>query len=51
MAVALLDRSGKSLDEIAEQVGFSDARSLRRVLKRRSGRTPSALRRGDDGGA
>ncbi|MDI1447050.1 AraC family transcriptional regulator [Polyangium sp. 6x1] len=51
MAVALLDRSGKSLDEIAEQVGFSDARSLRRALKRHSGRTPSALRRGNDGGA
>ncbi|MDI3287404.1 helix-turn-helix domain-containing protein [Polyangium sp. 15x6] len=44
-ALELLQRSRADYEEIAERVGFSDARSLRRALKRRTGRTPSELRR------
>lgn len=45
MALEMLQRSRANDDEIAEHVGFSDARSLRRALKRRTGQTPSKLRR------
>ena len=48
MAIDLLQRPCADFQDIAERVGFSDARSLRRALKRRTGRTPSALRRHDD---
>ncbi|MDC3961258.1 AraC family transcriptional regulator [Polyangium jinanense] len=51
MAIDLLQRPDADLQDIAERVGFSDARSLRRALKRRTGRTPSELRRHDDRGA
>jgi AraC-like DNA-binding protein len=44
-ALVLLQQPAADLDDIAERVGLSDARSLRRILKRRTGRTPSALRR------
>ncbi|XXY45864.1 AraC family transcriptional regulator ligand-binding domain-containing protein [Sorangium sp. So ce269] len=52
-AIALLRRPHASLEEVAERVGFSDVRSLRRALKRSTGRTPSELRRHDreDAGA
>jgi AraC-like DNA-binding protein len=46
-AVELLKRSHADFDEVAERVGFSDARSLRRALKRQTGRTPSELRARD----
>ncbi len=45
-AVELLQRPSADFNEVAERVGFSDARSLRRALKRQTGRTPSELRRG-----
>ncbi|WP_170229826.1 AraC family transcriptional regulator [Polyangium fumosum] len=44
-ALELLQRPGANLDDIAERIGLSDARSLRRALKRHTGRTPSVLRR------
>jgi AraC-like DNA-binding protein len=44
-ALELLQRPRADLDDIAERIGFSDARSLRRALKRHTGRTPSELRR------
>lgn len=49
VAVELLQRSHVDFNEIAERVGFSDARSLRRALKRQTGRTPSELRQGRPG--
>jgi AraC-like DNA-binding protein len=47
-AVELLQRPSADFNEVAERVGFSDARSLRRALKRQTGRTPSELRRGQE---
>jgi len=44
-ALELLQRPRADLDDIAERIGLSDARSLRRALKRHTGRTPSELRR------
>ncbi|MRG90678.1 AraC family transcriptional regulator [Polyangium spumosum] len=44
-ALELLQRPGVDIDDIAERIGLSDARSLRRALKRHTGRTPSELRR------
>lgn len=44
-ALELLQRPEANLDDIAERIGLADARSLRRALKRRTGRTPSDLRR------
>jgi AraC-like DNA-binding protein len=41
----LLLRADLSLEDVAERSGLSDARSLRRALKRRTGQTPSELRR------
>ncbi|WP_437733479.1 AraC family transcriptional regulator ligand-binding domain-containing protein [Sorangium sp. So ce1335] len=46
-AIALLQRPDGCLKDVAERVGFSDVRSLRRALKRRTGRTPSELLRHD----
>ncbi len=52
-ALTLLRSPHESLEDIAERVGFSDVRSLRRALKRRTGQTLSELRRRDldDAGA
>ena len=44
-AQELLQRPRADLDDIAERIGLSDARSLRRALKRHTGRTSSELRR------
>ncbi|AUX40450.1 uncharacterized protein SOCE26_018510 [Sorangium cellulosum] len=44
-AMTLLQRPQANLEDVAERVGFSDVRSFRRALKRRTGRTPSELRR------
>ncbi|XXY12746.1 AraC family transcriptional regulator ligand-binding domain-containing protein [Sorangium sp. So ce216] len=46
-AIALLQHPDGCLKDVAERVGFSDVRSLRRALKRRTGRTPSELLRHD----
>ncbi len=46
-AVALLAESERSLVEVAEQSGFTDTRSLRRAIKRWTGRTPTQVRRGE----
>lgn len=45
--VALLAEPERSLVEVAEQSGFTDTRSLRRAIKRWTGRTPTQVRRGD----
>ncbi|WP_437938965.1 AraC family transcriptional regulator ligand-binding domain-containing protein [Sorangium sp. So ce341] len=47
-AIALLRHPHGCLEDVAERVGFSDVRSLRRALKRRTGRTLTELRRRDD---
>ena len=46
-AVALLAEPERSLVDVAEQSGFTDTRSLRRAIKRWTGRTPTQVRRGD----
>lgn len=46
-AVALLAEAERSLVEVAEQSGFTDTRSLRRAIKRWTGRTPTQVRRGE----
>lgn len=46
-AVALLAEAERSLVDVAEQSGFTDTRSLRRAIKRWTGRTPTQVRRGE----
>lgn len=46
-AVALLGEPDRPLAEVAEQAGFTDTRSLRRAIRRWTGRTPTQIRRGD----
>lgn len=46
-AVALLAEADRSLVDVAEQSGFTDTRSLRRAIKRWTGRTPTQVRRGE----
>lgn len=46
-AIALLTERRLSLPNVAEEAGFTDARSLRRAIKRWTGRTPTQIRRGD----
>lgn len=46
-AIALLAEADRSLPEVAELAGFTDARSLRRAIRRWTGRTPTQIRRGD----
>jgi AraC-like DNA-binding protein len=43
-ALALLANAGLSIDEIAYEVGFSDARNFRRAFKRWTGTAPRAAR-------
>lgn len=47
-AIALLTERRLSLPNVAEEAGFTDARSLRRAIKRWTGRTPTQIRRGED---
>lgn len=46
-AVGLLGEPDRPLAEVAEQAGFTDTRSLRRAIRRWTGRTPTQVRRGD----
>lgn len=46
-AISLLTERRLSLPNVAEEAGFTDARSLRRAIKRWTGRTPTQIRRGD----
>lgn len=46
-AVALLAEPDRSLVDVAAQAGFTDTRSLRRAIKRWTGRTPTQVRRGE----
>jgi AraC-like DNA-binding protein len=46
-AYNLIKYSSLSLDVIAENIGFADARTLRRAFSRHYGLTPSALRKTD----
>lgn len=46
-AIALLTEKRLSLPNVAEEAGFTDARSLRRAIKRWTGRTPTQIRRGE----
>lgn len=48
-AISLLTERRLSLPNVAEEAGFTDARSLRRAIKRWTGRTPTQIRRGDGG--
>lgn len=45
-ALHLLRHGEESVDEIAYQLGYSDARGLRRLLKNATGQTPSEIRSG-----
>lgn len=47
-AVALLAEAERSLVDVADQSGFTDTRSLRRAIKRWTGRTPTQVRRGEN---
>ena len=47
-AVHLLQTTGKSVQRIAREVGYSDAVTLRILLRRRLGRSTSQLRRLQD---
>jgi transcriptional regulator GlxA family with amidase domain len=44
-ARSLLERSRQSIESIAEQVGYSDATALRRLIRKSTGVRPSQLRR------
>lgn len=46
-AISLLTERRLSLPNVAEEAGFTDARSLRRAIKRWTGRTPTQIRRGE----
>lgn len=46
-AVALLADPHRSLARVAEESGFTDTRSLRRAIKRWTGRSPTQIRHGD----
>ena len=43
-ATHLLSSAPRSLDEVAEAVGYRDAGTLRRLIRRKLGQTPTALR-------
>lgn len=45
VATTLLETTGLSVDEISRRVGYSEPSTLRRLLRRDSSRSPSALRR------
>jgi AraC-like DNA-binding protein len=44
VSLRLLRESSRSVDSIARQLGYSDARSFRRFIKSATGLTPEALR-------
>lgn len=45
MAVTLLETTSLAVDEVARRVGYAEASTLRRLLRRDAGRAPSGLRR------
>ncbi len=45
-AVLLLEAKGRSLDAIAEELGYSDVANFTRAFKRWTGKTPAGFRRG-----
>lgn len=45
IAVMLLETTGLSVDEISRRVGYAEPSTLRRLLRRESGHSPSRLRR------
>lgn len=44
-AVHLLERTSASVEEVAEQVGYTDPGAFRRVLRRETGKSPREFRR------
>lgn len=44
-AVTLLETTSLAVDEVARRVGYAEASTLRRLLRRDAGRAPSGLRR------
>jgi AraC-like DNA-binding protein len=47
-AVTLLDRRDLTLDAVATELGYSDLANFTRACKRWTGKTPSAVRKGDN---
>lgn len=43
-AVALLETSGESFEEVSRKVGYADPAALRRLIRRETGRSPRELR-------
>jgi AraC-like DNA-binding protein len=48
LAIEFLENTRLPIEQVAERIGFSDAASFRRSLKKWTGNSPSAYRKGID---